>query len=169
MAGSARPELEVRRGRIQRSKAHLLEPRVALGHFVRVMKQRHSRWGNGGARHWATPFVLALLCLRAFVPAGFMLAPVDGRLDVILCDSDAPGAVHHHHGGHDPSGHHPHTLLDPTCPYAQSAGPAPLPVLPLHQAPPLVVSAALPVELEQIYSLFGPVRHQSPRAPPHLA
>jgi len=133
------------------------------------MRQRQSRSGNGGVRDWAAPFVLAMLCLRALVPAGFMLAPVEGRLDVVLCDSDAPGGAGHHHGGHDSSGHHPHTLIDPTCPYAQSAGPAPLPVLPVLHAPPLADRLASPAGVGQIYSQFGPSRHESPRAPPHLA
>jgi hypothetical protein len=140
-----------------------------MGHFARVMRQRFRRSGNGGVRNWAAPFVLAILCLRALVPAGFMLAPVDGRLHVVLCDADAPGSLNHHHNGHDQTGHHSHSLIDPTCPYAQSAGPAPLPVLPLHHIPPPASSAASPTVVGQVYSLFGPVRHESPRAPPQLA
>ncbi len=49
-------------------------------------------------RHWATPFVLAMLLLRALVPAGFMLAPVDGGLAVVLCDADGAASLYRHAG-----------------------------------------------------------------------
>ena len=133
---------------------------------------------HGGKRHWAAPFVLAMLCLRAFVPAGFMLAPVDGRLQVVLCDSDAPGLPVHHHGSAEHSGHqhgnaehsgHQHTQLDPTCPYAQSAGPAPLPVLPQVASYSELVVLVLPLPVEQTRIQFGPARRQFARGPPHFA
>ena len=95
----------------------------------------------GRASQWAAPWVLAMLCLRALVPAGFMLAPIDGHLAVVLCDIDAARAAHHH-AGHDHPGHHHHLELDPTCPYAQSVGPAPLPAQPVLGPQP-VVSAPL--------------------------
>ncbi|HVO45980.1 MAG TPA: hypothetical protein VMT29_06550 [Steroidobacteraceae bacterium] len=158
-----------------------------------MMNPRALHLRHGGIRHWAAPWVLAVLCLRALVPAGFMLAPVDGGLDVVLCDADAAAALHsfgvqhamhghvmagdgaaHHHdaAGHPEyaghSGHH-HSHPDPTCPYAQSAGPAPLPALPA--LPPLQASATrlLPVDFSQTHSQFGPSREQSPRGPPTLA
>lgn len=127
------------------------------------MRVRVNRLRYGGARHWASPFVLAMLCLRAFIPAGFMLAPVDGRLHVVLCDTDAPGSARHHMLGH----HHAQT--DPTCPYAQSSGPAPLPVLPALAAVQIAILSAPPVQVAQTHSRFGPTRQQSPRAPPLLA
>src|ERR1700688_3215505 len=99
-----------------------------MEHLVGVMTPKASQAQRGGAPRWVAHFVLALLCLRAFVPAGFMLAPVDGRLEVVVCDTDATNVGHHHHG-HEHPGHH-HTQTDLTCPYAQSAGPAPLPALP---------------------------------------
>jgi hypothetical protein len=113
-----------------------------------------------------------MLCLRALVPAGFMLAPIDGRLAVVLCDSDARGAMQRHaghdHVGHDHAGHH-HTQTDPTCPYAQSAGPAPLPALPVLAGAPLETVPVLPTHFAQTYAQFGPSRQQSPRGPPHFA
>ena len=140
--------------------------------------------GRGGMRrgvgvaHWAAPFVLAMLMLRAFIPAGFMLEPVDGRLEIVLCDSDASGAMlhpagHDHgghgHAGHEHVGHHQHTHPDPTCPYAQSAGPAPLPTLPAL-APALEASlSVLPEHVAQTHARFGPTREQSSRGPPALA
>jgi hypothetical protein len=140
-----------------------------------------NRLRHGGARHWAAPFVLAMLCLRAFVPAGFMLAPVDGRLEVVLCDTDAPGATpgasptktpgHYalgHHTHDHAAGHH-HAQTDPTCPYAQSSGPAPLPVLPVLAAVQLATLSAAPIQVAQTHSRFGPTRQQSPRGPPRLA
>ena len=115
-------------------------------------------------RRW-TRFVLIMLCLRALVPAGFMLAPVDGQPAIVLCDTDAPRAGHQHVGHH----HAGHAHLDPTCPYAQSAGPAPLPALPALPAPPPARSEALPTASAQIHARFGPTRQQSPRAPPFSA
>jgi hypothetical protein len=147
-----------------------------------------NRLRHGGARHWAAPFVLAMLCLRAFVPAGFMLAPVDGRLAVVLCDTDALGAAQDHHAqghytpgyyapdhhtpahhAHDHTAGHHHAQTDPTCPYAQSSGPAPLPVLPVLAAVQLATLSAAPVQVAQTHSRFGPTRQQSPRGPPRLA
>ena len=130
------------------------------------MRRRTKRLQYSGARHWAAPFVLAMLCLRALVPAGFMLAPIDGRLDVVLCDTGAPAALHY--GGHDHSRHH-HTQIDPTCPYAQSAGPAPLPVLPVLVSAPIRFIRARPVQVAQTQPQFGPLRLHFPRGPPHLA
>jgi hypothetical protein len=126
------------------------------------MRRRVNRLRNGGARHWAAPFVLAMLCLRAFVPAGFMLAPVDGQLAVVLCDADALG-VHDHAAGHH------HTQTDPTCPYAQSSGPAPLPALPVLAAVQIATLRTPPIQVAQTHSRFGPTRQQSPRGPPRLA
>lgn len=131
------------------------------------MRQRPSRLRYGGARHWAAPFVLVMLCLRAFVPAGFMLAPIDGHLAVVLCDTDAPGA-RHHLGRHEHPGHH-HLQLDPTCPYAQSGGPAPLPALPVLGPQPIAVTSPLPAPITQPYAHAGPPRQHYPRGPPHLA
>jgi hypothetical protein len=113
-----------------------------------------------------------MLCLRAFVPAGFMLAPVDGALQVVLCDADASAMPHQHgdheHAGHH-TGHHPHAQLDPTCPYAQSSGPAPLPVLPYVHSGPERTLFILPVQIEQRHDQFGPARRQFPRGPPRFA
>jgi hypothetical protein len=146
---------------------------------ARASGAKRLRYGGGG--HWAAPFVLAMLCLRAFVPAGFMLAPVDGRLEVVLCDTDAPGATpgasptrtpgHYtpgHHAHDHAAGHH-HAQTDPTCPYAQSSGPAPLPVLPVLAAVQLATLRAAPIQVAQTHSRFGPTRQQSPRGPPRLA
>jgi Protein of unknown function (DUF2946) len=131
------------------------------------MRRRTKQLQYRGARHWAAPFVLVMLCLRALVPAGFMLAPIDGRLDVVLCDADATAALHRH-GHHDHSGQH-HTQLDPTCPYAQSAGPAPLPVLPVLVSAPITFVRARPVRVAQTQAQFGPARLQFPRGPPRFA
>jgi hypothetical protein len=138
------------------------------------MRRGVSRLRNGGARHWAAPFVLAMLCLRAFIPAGFMLAPVDGQLAVVLCDTDAaPLARDHHqapgHYVHDHAAGHHHSQTDPTCPYAQSSGPAPLPALPVLAAVQIATLSAPPIQVAQIHSRFGPTRQQSPRGPPRLA
>lgn len=121
-----------------------------------------------GASHWAAPWVLAMLCLRALVPAGFMLVPVDGQLAVVLCDADAARAARHH-AGPDHSGHHHHLQSDPTCPYAQSAGPAPIPAPPALVPQPVVNAPIVVAHRDQIPAHCGPFRKQSPRGPPHLA
>jgi hypothetical protein len=110
--------------------------------------------------------LLGLMGLRALVPAGFMLAPLDGRLQLVICDSNAHGLLHqhHHHGGQD-SGHAP-VHPDPTCPYAQSAGPAPLPALPVMAAECSGKLLPPSFELAQLASPFGPTRQQTPRGPP---
>lgn len=125
---------------------------------------------RNGAPHWAAMLVLAMLALRALVPAGFMLAPIDGRLSVVLCDTDAAGPAHNHGGQDHPGHHHHHHLhLDPTCPYAQSAGPAPLPALPVLGPQPVVSAPIEPADLAQVHAHCGPLRQQSPRGPPHFA
>jgi hypothetical protein len=183
----------------------------AIRHRARMMRRGVSRLRDGGVVHWAAPLVLAMLCLRALVPAGFMLVPAHGGLEVVLCDQDAsrlsqghstggdhqhpggsaPGSGHHrhsdssdysaslHHQHSDPaavsgaahgqhadgSAHH-HLHPDPTCPYAQSSGPAPLPALPQIAAAPSGVLTGAPVAHSQTHGHFGPDRQQSPRAPP---
>jgi len=130
------------------------------------MPRVSNRLRHGGERHWTAPFVLAMLCLRALVPVGFMLVPVDGRAVIVLCDSDAPSSAHRHGPHH--AGHAHHTNSDPSCPYAQSAGPAPIPVWPVLAAAPTIHAFVLPVQLEQTHGHFGPARQQYPRGPPHL-
>lgn len=142
-----------------------LSARDGSGIVPRVMRNRAKTADWGGMRRSIPRWVLAMLCLRALLPAGFMLAGGDGRLAVVLCDSDARSAAHHRHGHQHPG----HAHLDPTCPYAQSAGPAPLPALPVLPAAPIATALRLPRAASQTWVPFGPSRQQSPRAPPHLA
>ena len=136
-----------------------------------------------GTRHiknpgWGSLLVLGLVLLRSLVPAGFMLAPVDGHLAVVLCDADAPmsamsaGAMpssHHHmqmamdHAAHQHGAHG-----DPTCPYAQSGGPAPLPTLPMLDGRTAFERPRMPAAITQTLLGFGPIRQPSSRGPPHL-
>jgi len=124
---------------------------------------------------WASLLVLGLVLLRGLVPAGFMLAPVDGHLAFVLCDGDASmpaGAMpagHHMHMamGHAAHGHGAHG--DPTCPYAQSGGAAPLPTLPVLAAGATFECPRLPAAITQTLLGFGPIRQPSSRGPPHLA
>jgi hypothetical protein len=128
-----------------------------------------------GMRHikkpgWATLVVLGALFLRALVPAGFMPAPVDGRLAFVVCDARMSAGVHdHHHPGHDNAAHHEGTHSDPTCPYAQSAGPAPLPTLPVLAGAAASDQLVPPAAVTQTFLAFGPTRQQSSRGPPPLA
>jgi hypothetical protein len=145
---------------------------------------------------WTAPFVLAMLMLRAMVPAGFMLAPADGGLAVVLCDADATASLYRGAGhamsgagmdmsaadmaghamsmgdmsGHDMPGHSAgHTLPDPTCPYAQSSGATPIPFFAAVTPALESASPVLPGPAAQTHAHFGPTRQQSPRGPPHLA
>ena len=116
--------------------------------------------------HWGACFLLLMLCLRALVPAGFMVAEVDGTVGVVLCDTDAPGVHgHQHHGDHQ---NHHHACLDSSCPYAQSAGPAPLAATADIADVRLAVLQPLPQASSQLEAQFGPSREQQPRAPPRI-
>lgn len=112
-------------------------------------------------------WVVPALLFRALIPIGFMLDPIDGRAEIVLCGSDAPIAGEQHRGG-DNAGHHHHSHVDPTCPYAQSAGAAPLPAWPVLAAAPAPGIASAAGE-QQIHAHFGPTRRHSPRGPPRLA
>ncbi len=122
---------------------------------------------------WAALAVLAVLCLRALVPAGFMVAPLDGHLAFVLCSAEtsasAPQHQHHHHPGHGDGEHHDGVHADPTCPYAQSAGPAPLPTLPVLEGGAVLDLPVPPVLATQTFSSSGPTRQQTPRGPPSPA
>ena len=101
---------------------------------------------SNSTKHWAAPWVLGMLGLRALIRAGFMLAPIDGHVAVVLCDAAAHGGAQHS-GGHGNLGHHSHTQIDSTCPYAQSAAPAPLPELPVLGLQPIAPARGLPVQV----------------------
>jgi len=119
---------------------------------------------------WAAIAVLGLLFLRALVPPGFMLAAVDGIPAIVLCDADLPAGPHaqhhHHHPGADGASHPGGAHGDPTCPYAQSAGSAPLPTLPILAGGAvydLFVPAPMATEASPA---SGPIRKQTSRGPP---
>ena len=112
---------------------------------------------------WIAPALL----FRALIPAGFMLEPVDGRAQIVLCGAEARSAMHHP-GGHDHAGHQ-HFHPDPTCPYAQAAGAAPLPSIQALGATPVATVFVPPTGRQLTYAQFGPARQHSPRAPPRLA
>jgi hypothetical protein len=116
-----------------------------------------------GVRHFGNPgramlLVLGMLFLRALVPAGFMLAPVDGGLALVVCDAEMSAGEHrhHYHPGHDGAAHHDGAHGDPTCPYAQSAGPAPLPTLPVLAGSAVSDLQEQPAAVAQIFSTRGP-------------
>lgn len=126
-----------------------------------------------GMRHFRNPgratlFVLGMLLLRALIPAGFMLVPVDGGLTVVVCDAEvsAGETQHHHHPGHDHSAQSQGGHSDPTCPYAQSAGPAPLHALPVLAGGAVYDLLVPPVAVTQTVPTSGPPRQHSSRGPP---
>jgi hypothetical protein len=119
---------------------------------------------------WATLIVLGVLLLRGLIPAGFMLAPVEGSLAVVLCDMQMSAGDERHVAGHDHGAAHHHGAGgDPTCPYAQSAGPAPLSTLPVLAGGAIPDQLVAPAAFTQTLPTCGPVRRQSPRGPPRLA
>jgi hypothetical protein len=129
---------------------------------------------------WAALLILGLVFVRGLVPPGFMLAPVDGTLAFVLCDLDLPVAAiptgampasHHHHMpmAADHAAHQHAAHGDSTCPYAQSAGPAPLPTLPVLATGTTFDHPPLPAAVTQTLLSFGPIRQPSSRGPPHLA
>jgi hypothetical protein len=104
-----------------------------------------------------------MLILRAMIPAGFMLTPVQGGLAFTLCDIDMPAGAHVHHPGHD----HSHMGSGfGGCPYAQSSGPAPLPTLPTLAHAALASRPASSAAVTQTRLHFGPIRQTSSRGPP---
>ena len=152
-----------------------------------VKKLAPNRFGTSdtmkGMRHikkpgWGSLLVLGLVLMRALVPAGFMLAPVDGHLAFVLCDADAtmpmsagamPSNHHHMHMAMDHATHSHGAHGDPTCPYAQSGGPAPLPTLPMLAGVTEFERPPMPSAVTQTLLGFGPIRQPSSRGPPHLA
>jgi len=114
-----------------------------------------------------------------------MLAPVDGHLEMVFCDAAAPKPVHHpamvhvhdmsgmEQGASEQAGSEHgvtgHAHADPTCPYAQSAGPAPLPAVAVLASAGIAHTLAVGETGTQIQSAFGPRRTQTPRAPPLIA
>jgi hypothetical protein len=105
------------------------------------------------------------LLFRALIPVGFMLEPADGRAEIVICAPADPSAMPQI-GAHDHAEHHHHSHADSTCPYAQSAGPAPLPALPPVAAAPRAPDLRAHGQVRRINVLFGPSRQQSPRGPP---
>jgi hypothetical protein len=123
------------------------------------------------------PLLFALL-VRAAIPAGFMLAPdASGHLALVLCSGTGPlgasdgtvPALHHHHhaASSDAAGEHPQPIhkADSLCPFAGSAGPAPVPA---------VTAAPLPAPGHIVVVEVGPgsstistiLRAQQARGPP---
>jgi hypothetical protein len=161
---------------------------------------------------WTMRFVLGWLFLRSLIPAGFMVAPADRALGIVLCNAEmsmsgpqnggdqdqdqdqdlgqnqnqnqngnasANGNQQHRHQDqqqyyerdqlvHDPA-HHDGVHSGPACPYAQSAGPAPLPTLPVVAGSTGCDRLIAPAEVTQTRLSFGPPRQQSSRGPPPLA
>jgi hypothetical protein len=89
----------------------------------------------------------------------------------VLCDAGTSAGEHQHH--HPPSGHgvahHDGAHNDPTCPYAQSAGAAPLPTLPVLTGAATAGQPVGAVAVTQTRLRFGPTRQQTPRGPPSRA
>jgi hypothetical protein len=102
---------------------------------------------------FAMPALLALLAallLRAGIPAGYMLAPVDGMPRIVPCTGTAPAVAHHHGAKHDQHGKE----SEVPCAFALVAPPA------MPASPPLI---APPAAAE---GLVAPVHAQTPSPRP---
>lgn len=131
--------------------------------------------------------------MLAQVDSGFALVLCDGAMPAGEPQHQQQHQhQHHHHGndsgaahesaaahdvaavrngaaGHDGAAPHGGMHGDPTCPYAQNAGPAPLPALPVVAATARSRPFSPPTAVTQTFSHFGPTREQTPRGPPSLA
>lgn len=114
--------------------------------------------------------LLGFLALRALVPAGFMLAPEAGGFAFVLCSADMPMGHSQASQHHEPPPHtRPDHPPDPTCPYAQSAGPAPLPTFPSFKPTTHFAVLRQPAAATQVFTGSGPRRQPSSRGPPLLS
>jgi hypothetical protein len=109
------------------------------------------------------------LALRALIPTGFMLAPVDGHAQIVICPAGLHEASHAHHAG-AAAGHAAGSAhAADQCPFALAGGPGFIGAAPdlaqpyfvLLQPPPTVALASVAVP--------PPLRHHAPRGPPALA
>jgi hypothetical protein len=111
---------------------------------------------------WAGILLLALLVLRAYVPAGFM--PASGTPFLLeLCPAalaaEMPASHAHHHSG-------THSNLD-TCPFGSAPAGGPVPHLDLEIAGPGQAQPILALETPSIG--LQPRHSHQPRGPPSLA
>jgi hypothetical protein len=106
---------------------------------------------------WVALALLPLLFARAVVPTGFMARLADGGIHYTFCGHD--GATTPKHPGD----------TDRSCPFAQSAGAAPLPLLAIAPAPRPVARQTVAVVTSHPMPLSGPARQQRSRAPPPIA
>jgi hypothetical protein len=132
--------------------------------------------------------LLPLLALRLLLPTGFMLAPGEHGVALVLCSmamprgaasTDGAGAMSMdmHMSGMDmaasgDAGRHPApddggAHKDTVCPFAAAASPAPVSVQPLiaQRLVPVVTVALLRTEPQRT-AQSGPLRSQISRAPP---
>jgi hypothetical protein len=109
------------------------------------------------------------LALRALIPTGFMLAPVDGHAQIVMCPAGLHQAGHAHHAG-AAAGHAAGSAhAADQCPFALAGGPGLTgaasdlsdPHFFLLQPPRTVAFASV--------AISPPLRHHAPRGPPALA
>ncbi len=114
-------------------------------------------------RAWLAVLLLPWLVARAVVPTGFMPVVHGGDVHLAFCGGMAAGTG-------DPAGHAPaHGAADGGCPFALSAGGAPLPEFFAAVSPGPATLDRAPDTAARRAVAPGPVRVHSPRAPPLLA
>ena len=124
-------------------------------------------------RRIATVAVLAF-ALRSLVPAGYMWAPVDGRVAMMACSGHAADVVtlttlhqhaHHYHGG-APGAHGERATATDSCPFALATGAALASSAPTLTAQQFqIVQARLP-QFDYSAPRSIPSRFHAPRGPP---
>jgi hypothetical protein len=132
-------------------------------------------------RKWLGALAVLVLAMRSLVPTGYMLAPVEGHLSVVICAVDAPlGAMtgaHHHHGAHVHSlsdaavagfAHASHHAANSTCPYAASSGALLAHAAAMVTAPYFVALQPESPRPDASIPAAVPLRHKAPRGPPTL-
>ena len=126
--------------------------------------------GLGARRLIATLAVLAF-ALRSFVPAGYMWAPVDGRLAVVACSEYAADVValatqhqhaHHYHGGSPGSA----AGSSDSCPFALAGAAALAANVPTLAAQRFEIAQARLPQVDYSAPRSIPSRFHAPRGPP---
>ena len=123
---------------------------------------------------WVSVFVVLVFALKALIPPGYMLAPVDGHARLVMC----PAGIHYPAGMHSMAGmvhvnevgHAEHASLAVTqCPFALAGGVALLAAAGAVAEPHYVtLQPARPCATASVPTT-PPARYHAPRGPPSLA
>ena len=138
---------------------------------------------------WFAVLAALPLCLKALVPTGYMIAPVDGHARLVMCPAgihqpstmhhgagvtamDAAGDMHMAHVEHPAAAIHAahaaqHAAAD--CPFALAAAAALAADAPASAEPYFILLPNAPPVYVASFPAVPPLRHHAPRGPPSLA